>query len=190
VVPNIGNDREQDFQNYIQLNDFRKAIELALSLEQPGRLLALFRTISTTEYEEESVTGRSAVDEVVRTLGGPDLVKLLGYARDWNTNAKTSRVAQGVLYAIMKLRSADELMKALQNGSREAVFANSDATQEKISGSALKELLDALIPYTERHLARMNRLVQESYMVDYVLREMDDGMFDELDMGMDVDESR
>jgi U3 small nucleolar RNA-associated protein 13 len=49
-------------------------------------------------------------------------------------------------------------------------------------------MVDGLIPYTERHLARMERLVQESYMVDYVLGEMDDGMFDgEYDEAMDIE---
>jgi U3 small nucleolar RNA-associated protein 13 len=51
---------------------------------------------------------------------------------------------------------------------------------------ALKELVDALIPYTERHLSRMDKLIQDSYMVDYVLGEMDDGIFD-VDDEMDVD---
>ena len=50
----------------------------------------------------------------------------------------------------------------------------------------MRELLEALIPYTERHLARMERLVQESYVVDYVLGEMDDGL-DGGEEGMDVD---
>ena len=158
------------------MNDYRKAIELALAMEQPGRLLSLFKTISTNEFEENSLTGRSSVDEAIRTLGGADLAKLLGFARDWNTNAKTSRVAQGVLYAIVKLKSAEEVIQALQDGTRDVVLAGGKTT--------LKELVDALIPYTERHLARVNKLVQESYMVDYILREMDDGMFDE----MDVDE--
>jgi len=48
----------------------------------------------------------------------------------------------------------------------------------KTGGTPLKELVDGLIPYTERHLSRMERLVQESYVVDYILGEMDDGMFD------------
>jgi U3 small nucleolar RNA-associated protein 13 len=46
--------------------------------------------------------------------------------------------------------------------------------------------LEALLPYTERHLSRMDKLVQESYMVDYILGEMDGGMFnDEEEMEVD-----
>ena len=58
--------------------------------------------------------------------------------------------------------------------------------------TALKEIIDALIPYSERHLSRMERLVQDSYMIDYILGEMDGGVFDaefsdDEDDSMDVD---
>ena len=63
--------------------------------------------------------------------------------------------------------------------------------------TALKEILDALIPYTERHLTRMEKLLQDSYVVEHLLSEMDDGMFGELGdddedadaFAMDVDRS-
>ena len=55
-------------------------------------------------------------------------------------------------------------------------------------GLLLKELVDALIPYTERHLTRMEKLLQDSYVVEHLLSEMDDGMFGELGDGdEDVD---
>ncbi|GLB35811.1 putative utp13 specific WD40 associated domain [Lyophyllum shimeji] len=173
--------KEQDFQNYVSLHDYRRAIQLALAMEQPGRLLSLFRNIQTNDAEAASITGRCSVDEVIRTMGGSDLAKLLHFARDWNTNAKTSRVAQVVLHAIVKLRSADDMMKAFQDEQGEAAFVKGEVPVQK-STSALKELVDAFIPYTERHLARMNKLVQESYMVDYILGEMDDGMVDDMDI--------
>lgn len=45
-----------------------------------------------------------------------------------------------------------------------------------VTAGGLKEVVDGLIPYTERHLARMDRLLQESYVVDFLLEEMDNGM--------------
>ncbi|KAG5652450.1 hypothetical protein H0H81_004994 [Sphagnurus paluster] len=171
--------KEQDFQNYLSLHDYRRAIQLALAMQQPGRLLSLFKNIQFTDVNVDSLTGRTSVDEVIRTMGGSDLAKLLQFSRDWNTNAKTSRVAQGVIYAIFKLRSADDIMKAFRDEQGEAVFADGEMVTGR-GGSALNELVDALIPYTERHLSRMNKLVQDSYMVDYILGEMDDGMFDDM----------
>ena len=194
--------REQEFLNYLSLNDYRKAIQLALAMEQPGRLLSLFtniRSSSSLDVSEKtshsvftsSLTGHPSVDQVIRALPGSDLSRLLRYVRDWNAKAKTSGVAQGVLHAIVKLRSADDVTQAFGDEAGDSMIMK--GSSGKVGGTPLKELVDALIPYTERHLSRMERLVQESYVVDYILGEMDDGMFDgELEddqNSMDVDTS-
>ena len=183
--------------NYLALHDYKKAIQLALSMSQPGRLLSLFRDVvsSPKDADQLSIIGNPSVDEVIRTLGGSDLAKLLRYVRDWNTNAKTSTVAQKVLLTIVKLRSADEIIQAFSDETDEKVFADGEVSQPPptTGRTALKELIDALIPYSERHLSRMEKLVQDSYVVDYILGEMDDGMFDngfdddamEVDIGME-----
>ncbi|KAK2461412.1 hypothetical protein APHAL10511_005875 [Amanita phalloides] len=43
--------KEQEFLNYISLHDFKRAIELALPLEQPGRLHSFFRDIKASAVE-------------------------------------------------------------------------------------------------------------------------------------------
>ena len=186
--------------NYLALHDYKKAIQLALSMSQPGRLFSLFKDVisSPEDPDRPSITGDSSVDEVIRTLEGSDLAKLLRYVRDWNTNAKTSTVAQKVLLTIVKLRSAEEIIQAFGDEKGEKVFADGEVPSSQPSTvvatgrTALKELIDGLIPYSERHLSRMEKLVQDSYVVDYILGEMDDGMFDngfdddamEVDMGV------
>ena len=185
--------------NYLSLNDYRNAILLALATDQPGRLHSLFKSLPATsvDAETQSLTGHPAVDEVIRTLGGTDLATLLRRVRDWNANAKTSEVAQRVLHAIVKLRAAEDVVAAFGEDSaiRSLGTISEGTAGPKDKGtSAARDLVEALIPYTERHLARMERLVQESYVVDYLLGEMDDGRFDGLDeeeeqegMTMDVD---
>ncbi|KAF8641212.1 hypothetical protein AX17_000846 [Amanita inopinata Kibby_2008] len=183
--------REQDFMNYLSLNDYKRAIELALAMEQPGRLLSLFKDVKNAAAGNpelnSSLTGHGSVDEVIRTIGPSELAGLLRYIRDWNTNAKTSLIAQTVLHAVMKLRPADDIMRAFGNDFKERTPDAKDA-----GGVSVKDLIDAMIPYTERHMSRLERLVQESYVVDYVLSEMDDGIYgNDLtdDLGMDVDTS-
>ncbi|KAG9314137.1 U3 small nucleolar RNA-associated protein [Chiua virens] len=187
--------REQDFMNYLAVHDYRRAIELALAMQQPGRLLALFGDIRSAALEQGlqngvSVSGSQALDEVLRTLPSSDLSLLVRYIRDWNTNAKTSGVAQSVLYAILKLRPAGDVTDAFGYiAPQETGEASQDMRQLNGAGSSsLKDIVDGLIPYTQRHLARLDRLVQESFVVDYILNEMDDGMFDGTDREtMDVD---
>lgn len=86
-----------------------------------------------------------------------------------------------MLHAILKLRRAEDVLAAISASdvNNDQIDGDEAETRQvgKTSGGGAKELVDALIPYTERHLARMERLVQESYVVDYVLAEMDDGMF-------------
>jgi U3 small nucleolar RNA-associated protein 13 len=157
--------------NYVSVQDYKRAIQLALAMSQPGRLFSLFKEVSG--HEQTALTGNASVDKVIKTLGGSDLAKLLRYVRDWNTNAKTAAVAQGVLFAVMKLRSAEEVIGAFGEEGTEKAFAEGVASTGR---TAVKEVVDALIPYSERHLSRLERLVQESYVVDYILGEMDDGM--------------
>lgn len=170
--------------NYLALHDYRQAIQLALAMEQPGRLLALFKNISATPDPTPSITGNAAVDEVLRTLAPADLARLLRYLRDWNATARTSGVAQRVLHAVMKFRAAEDIARAFGDDSALAAVETSGGALAKTGSgagaTALKDWVEAMIPYTERHLARMDRLLQESYIVDYMLGEMDDGMFGEL----------
>ncbi|KAI0307953.1 WD40 repeat-like protein [Multifurca ochricompacta] len=154
--------KEQDFLNFIALQDYRRAIEVALSLGHP-------------ELSGNSgATGSAEVDQVLQGLTSVDLVRLLCYVRDWNTRASSAAVAQRVLHAIMKLRPAEDIVRAFEDAD----------TDEARNG--LHELVEGTIPYTERHLVRMERLVQESYVIDYVLREMDEGLVED-DEIMDVD---
>ena len=162
--------REQDFLNYVALRDYKRAIEVALSLGHPGRLLQLFK-----ELNGDPVTGSADIDGVLRALASVDLVRLLRYILDWNTRASSAAIAQRVLNAVMKLHQAEDIARAFEDAGTMA------------DKNDLRELVEGLIPYTERHLARMERLIQESYVVDYVLREMDDGLVDDDDeIMMDV----
>jgi U3 small nucleolar RNA-associated protein 13 len=203
--------REQDFQNFVQLRDYRSAIILALAMNQPGRLLSLFTNVrkeansspDVTIEDATSLTGSAAVDAVIATLRDPELVRLLMHVRDWNTTARTSEIAQGVLHAVLKLRTAEDITRAFQarsataddaeldhagdqNAEENALDADAVGRKKAAAPVSLKELIDGLLPYTERHLARADKLVQDSYVVDYVLSEMDMGMM-ALEDGMDID---
>lgn len=145
-------------------------------MQQPGRLLSLFKSVRDGpdvegSSQSKSFTGSPAVDEVIRTISAEDLIALIKFVQDWNSNAKTSEIAQEILHAIVKLRSSEEVMHIFR--SRAAPIGEEPLTDV---GGGLKEIVDGLIPYTERHLARMERLIQESYVVDFLLEEMDQGM--------------
>jgi U3 small nucleolar RNA-associated protein 13 len=140
-----------------------------------------------------SITGNPAVDEVVRTLPATELSKLLLRIRDWNATAKTSGIAQLILHAVVKLRPAEDLRRGFNqrptnldnemaldadnegvSGDKAGQQSGSNTTTKR--GEGLQEVVEALIPYTERHLARTDRLVQDTYILDFLLSEMDGGI--------------
>lgn len=125
-----------------------------MSLDQPYRLLNLFNEVISNPPNEEntSITGLVEVDQVIATLSDPQMTTLLLRVRDWSTNARTSHVAQRILHVILKKCPPDRLMGLPD----------------------IKGIIEALIPYSDRYLKQVDKLLQESFVVDYILREMDD----------------
>ncbi|KAF8525267.1 U3 small nucleolar RNA-associated protein [Hysterangium stoloniferum] len=173
--------REQDFTNYVALNDYRNAILLALTMDHPGRLLTLFHSVQSSvaawksgQSESTGITGHHAVDEVLRTLPLPSLAKLLGHLLTWNATARTSNIAQIVLHAVLKLRTANDIAMAFDSpGDGIPRPPKSDSLSP-----SLTDFVDSIIPYTERHLVRVEKLVQDSWVVDFVLGEMGGEVFE------------
>lgn len=149
-------------------------------MNQPRRLFNLFKAISSSAEPERftSITGNASVDQVIRILPSQELAKLLRYARDWNTTARTSVVAQTVLHAIFKLRTAEDIRAAFDTRLPLEPHPESNVSETK---EGVREVVEALIPYTERHFARLDRMMQDSYVLDFLIGEMDGGVvaFDE-----------
>ncbi|KAA8913625.1 WD40-repeat-containing domain protein [Sphaerosporella brunnea] len=157
-------EEEQKLHNYISIKDYRSAISLALSLNHPGRLLNLLQSVTSATPETGSLSGLVAVDEVLASLSDSQLGVLLCRIRDWNTNARTAVVAQRVLHVLLRNYGAQRLMGLRGVG---------------------RDVWDALGSYTDRHYKRMEELVEESFMVEYTLREMEQVMAD--GTGMEIE---
>lgn len=154
-------EQEQELENFMHTGAYREAIALALQLNHPGRLLGLFTSVVTANKPEQgSLCGSKAVDEVLATLSDEQLFLLLLRLRDWNTNARTAPVAQRILWTLVRSYPASKFSNLSIKGAR--------------GQKSLKEVLNALKVYTERHYKRMEELVDESYLVEYTLQEMED----------------
>lgn len=173
-------EQDQQLQNYIVAGAYREAITLALQLNHPGRLLSLFTSAidaADDPYSSEtdktaranSLTGDPSIDEVLQTLDSEHLSTLLLRLRDWNTNARTSRVSQRILFALFRSYPASTFVE-LSKSAMTARGTNSRAA------AGMKDVLQALTAYTERHYRRIEELSDESYLVEWVLGEMDGGV--------------
>lgn len=153
-------EQEQELANYIYAGSYREAITLALQLNHPGRLLSLFTSvISTSPPEQGSLSGVKAVDDVLKSLSDEQIFLLLLRLRDWNTNARTAPVAQRILWTLVRSYPASKFSKLSVRGAR--------------GQKSLNDVLHVLKVYTERHYKRLEDLVDESYLVEYTLQEMD-----------------
>lgn len=198
-----GVEQDETLANLVHVKDYKGAISLAIALNQPRRLYQLFETV-WREAGADSLTGSRGVDGAVRELDAHDLRRLLLHVRSWNASNRTAGVAQVVLHAVLKLRSSADIRRCFDDAKAtdeesgrdpgydesgefvpHTVLAGVDKRKGAEEHASLKEIIEGLVPYTQRHFARADKLVTESYVVDFILQEMDDGLAVD---GMDVDE--
>jgi U3 small nucleolar RNA-associated protein 13 len=138
--------KEQNLRNYIHRKEWLKAIHLALNMKHQGRLYSILDQMSNEAPQESERVLRA----MYQGMDSAQLEQCLEYCRDWNTNAKHSLIAQRCLRALFALWSPQSLL-GLPN---------------------IKQLLQASLPYTERHFQRLDRLIQRSFILDYTLQSM------------------
>ncbi|CCK67940.1 U3 snoRNA-associated protein UTP13 KNAG_0A02510 [Huiozyma naganishii CBS 8797] len=148
-------EQEQSLQNYLANEDWANAFLLAITLDHPMRLFNVLRQSlhysPESEKRDETVIFNKELDHVISTLTSDQLVLLMKRCRDWNTNAKTHTVAQCAIRCILLKHNIAEL--------------------SEIPG--MIKIIDGIVPYTQRHFARVDNLVEQSFILDYALVEMD-----------------
>lgn len=110
-------------------------------------------------------------------LSDSQIYRLLERIRDWNTNAKTATVAQRVLHVLVKKYNMKRMLEL------------ETSKEGKKGKGGMKAVVQAIEAYTERHYRRMEDLVEESYLMDYTLLQMEKLLVDDaekLKSSMDV----
>ncbi len=131
--------QEQELSIAVHARQFDAAIELALKLRRPRALRQVIEQLVPTEH------GEATLRRAVAALDDDEMLHCLQCARDWNVSASHSLVAHRLLHAILKAHPASRLAGLPQ----------------------FKSTLEALIPYSERHFERLDRLAQGAQCVGY-----------------------
>lgn len=139
-------EKEQSLSNYIKQNDWSNAFLLALTLEHLMRVYNVVKASIGSNQDPELVVGLKTLEATMKQLDSMQLVSLLKKIRDWNINFKLFEIAQKVLFVII-----DDV--DLENGD-------------------MRQVVELIIPYSERHSQRLEDMLEESYMLDYVVHEM------------------
>ncbi|CAL1388110.1 unnamed protein product [Linum trigynum] len=134
----------QTLENAVQDGDFSKAIQIAFDLNRPRKLFQLFSEICRKKDD------RHQMEKALCDLGQEQLRLLFEYAREWNTKPKMCHIAQLVLFQVF----------------------NSISPLVILEIKGIGEVLEGLIPYTQRHFSRIDRVVRSTYLVDYSLAGM------------------
>ncbi|KAK3738537.1 hypothetical protein QZH41_012049, partial [Actinostola sp. cb2023] len=111
---------EQKLSNLLQDKDYTKAIGLAITLDQPYRVLKIFNDMLNSEE------GQHQLNSTVMELRDDQIDSILEFIVGWNTNAKNTVTSQTVLSLIFKTKSPYEL----------------------IERPNMKDTIEALLPYT------------------------------------------
>ncbi|WKX94995.1 hypothetical protein Q1695_011892 [Nippostrongylus brasiliensis] len=92
-------------------------------------------------------------DELMPALEKLDTQKiqtLLDFVTQWNTNSRTATASQSVLNCLLRLKSPDELLE-LPN---------------------IRSVVESLIPYSRRHMERLNKARQEVSLLNFTWNQM------------------
>lgn len=136
--------RQQELSNLIFDQKYLEAIGLAITLDQPFRVFNIIKDILLAQNGSEELA------QTIKGLREDQIDTILKFLVEWNTNSKNCHVAQTVLSIILRSKSPYDLMDRPN----------------------IKDTLEALIPYSEKHFQRMNRLLQQVEFTEYTWQSM------------------
>uniref|UniRef100_A0A8C6VR83 Transducin beta like 3 n=1 Tax=Nothobranchius furzeri TaxID=105023 RepID=A0A8C6VR83_NOTFU len=137
---------QQELSNLLHEKKYVKALGLAISLDQPHTVLTVIKGTRSVQLLYNSCSGAKITEPV--SFSRPSA--LLRYCVVWNTNARNCLDAQSVLQVLLTHLPPEELLQF--QGARTH--------------------LEGLIPYTERHMERLDRLLQASMFLSYMWQKM------------------
>ena len=149
-------ENEQKLSNLIFSKKWRQALKLAIMLDQPVKALAIIKQVllfGREDGEGEESGGEMRLNlllESLRSFREDQLVCLLEYASKWNTNSKHCEAAQSVLNVLFQLLGIEKMLSLSQE----------------------KDCLVNLLPYTERHLNRMDKISRQVNLINFLWSNM------------------
>lgn len=168
--------KEQDLSNFLRKGQLGDALHLALDMDKPrATLKVLFAATDQANNKKQSNDELSDVDDqschqnlcaYVSQLNMELVSRLLLFIRDWNTNAKNAAVSHATLHALFTSFTPSSLARCPR----------------------IKEVLSALVPYSERHFQRLDALLRKSFLTDFLFDSMAIASGDKLKLQAQVED--
>ena len=138
---------EQRLSNHLRHKQYEQALELALELEKPYQVLKVLTEIVEKDAKTKGIV---TLQKHAASWSVDVLKQILRYCREWNTRARNSHIAMLVVKAVVTTVPAVRLA----------------------SYEGLPEIMAGILPYAERHFERLDKMVGNSYLLDYTLSSM------------------
>lgn len=136
-------EQDQTLTNLLSQKRYSEALVFALTLAKPFCAFKVINALMAEETPEE-------LGSAIRRLDTRQIEILLQFTVKWNTNSRTSSVAQRVLYEIVHIVDPEEL----------------------VSMPGAYGYIESFLPYTQRHMDRLDRAKQDVSLFDFVWRQM------------------
>lgn len=143
-------EQDQKLQNLERDGHWAEAFQLAVDLDRPMTIYRVLSRCIATGPDEGCALHSEEVEAALKQLPDEKILRLFVVARDWNANRRLFEVAQRFIRAALARIGAERLAQ--------------------IPG--LVSILNGIIPYSARHYARYDDLVEQSYALDYVAAKM------------------
>ncbi|ESO07669.1 hypothetical protein HELRODRAFT_191008 [Helobdella robusta] len=143
-------ERQEAFNKSQELTIKEQELSNYLQAKQFGKALALAISLNqpnrTLEILKGLLNSEGDIKKHLEGLGNVLTDQLIAYTIAWNQNSKNCLVAQHVLNFLLRHYTQSQLLQ----------LSNS------------KKLVEGMIPYTERHFARVKKLLVKSTFVNYL----------------------
>lgn len=139
--------------------DLFAAAKMAFKLNKPEKLKALLSKMLSQDQLPE-VASKSSLMRFIETVQPEEVGDFWGVVAEWNRTSKGCAIAQQITRCLLHLEK-----QALRKSPGEL-----DGLEKRFKPQAI----DAFVAYSERHLRRVEKTRQDSYLIDHALALMGD----------------
>jgi U3 small nucleolar RNA-associated protein 13 len=143
---------DQQLAGHLRRKEYGEALGIALQRDKPLQAFKVLTSIVESDLGRDP--GSQGVPALLRAMArgwsDGELVRILGYCREWNARARTCHVAMVTVHAVV-----------------------SSTSLARLAGlEGVPEIMAGILVYAERHRDRLDRLQSSSYLLDYALNNM------------------
>jgi len=135
---------EQSLANNLRSKNYDEALSIALELGHTSKALHILSCI----IDDSSKS--NLLHEQIEKWTDDRIAQVIEYSVDWNTNARHTAICQTLVSSLLQVVRLDRLL----------------------SIPAFAAALPGLISYSERHFHRLDKILEASYLMDFMSSQM------------------